>query len=134
MSFQTQEQTGGGRLQGGQELLPGGGATAACWGEDTPPPFRLQLLTSDPAFLSQSLSYRLKTSHSYFTQVQCQLAVTRLQRADFVVFTLEETVIVPVTFDPELWKDTLSKLERFYEEARPHLDKPADAAAARREL
>lgn len=91
-------------------------------------------VTSDPVFLSQPLSYRLKTSHSYFTQVQCQLAVTGLQRADFVVFTLEETVFVPVTFDPELWKDTLSKLERFYVEAYPHLEKQAHAATAMREL
>lgn len=42
-----------------------------------------------------------------------------LQHADFVIFTLEETVFVPVTFDPGLWKDTLSKLERLYVEARP---------------
>lgn len=91
-------------------------------------------VTSDPVFLSQSLSYSLKTSHRYFTQVQCQLAVTGLQRADFVVFTREETVIVPVTFDPERWKDTLSKLERFYVEAYPHLEKQAQAAAAMNEL
>lgn len=58
--------------------------------------------------------YRLKTSHSYYTQIQCQLAVMGLQRADLVVFTLKETAIVPVTFNPQFWDETLNKLERFY--------------------
>lgn len=80
----------------------------------------------DPAFClevqdeqepGQPPSYRLKTSHSYFTQIQCQLAVTGLTRAELVVFTLKETAIIPVTFDPELWEDTLSKLETFYRDA-----------------
>ncbi|KAF0031020.1 hypothetical protein F2P81_017751 [Scophthalmus maximus] len=61
--------------------------------------------------------YRLKTCHSNFTQIQCQLAVTGLRRADLVVFTTKETAIVPVTFDPELWEETVSRLEEFYREA-----------------
>ncbi|XP_026184222.1 uncharacterized protein LOC113143015 [Mastacembelus armatus] len=69
-----------------------------------------------------ALVYHLKTSHSYFTQIQCQLAVTGLQQADLVVFTLKETAIVPVTFDPDLWEETVSKLEVFYQDAvLPHL-------------
>ncbi|KAM8769330.1 uncharacterized protein AB9X84_001087 isoform 1-T2 [Acanthopagrus schlegelii] len=83
----------------------------------------------DPAFCLQIQEqdggppvYSLKTSHSYFTQIQVQLAVTGLQRADLVVFTLKETAIVPVTFDPDLWKETVSKLEMFYRDAiLPHL-------------
>nr|XP_033932852.1 uncharacterized protein LOC117440735 [Pseudochaenichthys georgianus] len=66
--------------------------------------------------------YVLKSSHRYFTQVQFQMAVTGLHQADFVVFTLKETAVVPVTFDPELWEETLSKLETFYRDAvLPHL-------------
>lgn len=61
--------------------------------------------------------YHLKRSHSYFTQIQCQLAVTGLRKADLVVFTLKETAIVPVTFDPDLWAETVSKLEVFYRDA-----------------
>lgn len=83
--------------------------------------------------MSQPLSYSLKRSHGYFTQIQCQLAVTGLQRADLVVFTEKETVVVSVTFDPELWEDTLSKLERFYVAAYPRLEQ-THAAAAIREL
>lgn len=74
-------------------------------------------LLIDLLALSQILAYRLKTSHSYYTQIQCQLAVTGLQCADLVVFTLKETAIVPVTFDPELWKETVSKLQMFYRNA-----------------
>ncbi|XP_035532312.1 uncharacterized protein LOC118338919 [Morone saxatilis] len=78
-------------------------------------------------------AYRLKTSHSYFTQIQCQLAVTGLQRADLAVFTLKETAIVPVTFDADLWEETVSKLEVFYRDAvLPHLREKTrqDTAAA----
>ncbi|XP_028857542.1 uncharacterized protein LOC114802626 [Denticeps clupeoides] len=66
--------------------------------------------------------YRLKTKHSYYTQVQCQMAVTGIRKADLVVFTQHETAIVPVTYDPEFWKQTLEKLEKFYMKAvMPHL-------------
>lgn len=61
--------------------------------------------------------YRLKTKHSYYTQVQCQMAVTGIQKADLVVYTLRETAVVPVTFDPDFWNDTVPKLEKFYKEA-----------------
>ncbi|XP_062241815.1 uncharacterized protein LOC133951710 isoform X2 [Platichthys flesus] len=66
--------------------------------------------------------YHLKTSHSYFTQIQCQLAVTGLRQADLVVFTTKEIAIVPVTYDPDLWGETVSRLEIFYRDAvLPHL-------------
>lgn len=58
--------------------------------------------------------YRLKTNHSYYTQVQCQMAVTGLCQCDLVVYTLRETAIVPVAFDPEFWDKTVVKLEKFY--------------------
>lgn len=84
--------------------------------------FCLELEGEDGRQPGGSAAYRLKTSHSYFTQIQVQLAVTGLKRADLVVFTLKETAIVPVTFDPELWEETVTKLELFYREAvLPHL-------------
>ncbi|KAM4566045.1 uncharacterized protein PAE49_009841 isoform 1-T3 [Odontesthes bonariensis] len=87
----------------------------------TDPAFCLQLQDEDGREPGQP-PYRLKTSHSYFTQIQCQLAVTGLRRADLVVFTLRETAVVPVTFDPELWEETASKLEVFYRDAvLPHI-------------
>ncbi|XP_072318241.1 uncharacterized protein [Eucyclogobius newberryi] len=61
--------------------------------------------------------FSLKRNHQYFTQVQCQLAVTGLKMADFAVFTRREMVVVQVDFDPDFWDKTVSKLERFYSKA-----------------
>ncbi|XP_018541074.1 uncharacterized protein LOC108902907 [Lates calcarifer] len=86
------------------------------------PNFCLELQDKDGREAGGTPVYRLKTSHSYFTQIQCQLAVTGLKQADLVVYTLKETTIVPVTFDPNLWEETVSKLEVFYRDAvLPHL-------------
>ncbi|XP_056421590.1 uncharacterized protein LOC130361924 [Hyla sarda] len=62
-------------------------------------------------------SYTLKRQHTYHTQVQCQMAVTGISDADFVVHTNKETAVVPVKFDVEFWKDVEPKLKRFYMEA-----------------
>lgn len=84
--------------------------------------FCLEILDQDGEASQQAPTYRLKTSHSYYTQIQCQLAVTGLQRADLVVYTLKELAVVPVTFDPDMWEETVSKLEFFYTKAvLPHL-------------
>ncbi|XP_076591291.1 uncharacterized protein LOC143323359 [Chaetodon auriga] len=86
------------------------------------PAFCLEIQDQDGRQPGGSPIYCLKTSHSYFTQIQCQLAVTGLRQADLVVFTLKETAIVPVTFDPDLWEETVSKLQVFYRDAvLPHL-------------
>ncbi|XP_069029208.1 uncharacterized protein [Embiotoca jacksoni] len=95
--------------------------------------FCLEIQDEDGREPGQTPIYRLKTSHSYFTQIQCQLAVTGLQRADLVVFTLKETAVVPVTFDSDLWEETVSKLEVFYKDAvLPHVRQKTqqDGAAA----
>ncbi|XP_054452370.1 uncharacterized protein LOC129089055 [Anoplopoma fimbria] len=97
------------------------------------PAFCLEIQDEDRREPGRSPVYRLKTSHSYYTQIQVQLAVTGLQRADLAVFTLKETAIVPVTFDPDLWEETVSKLELFYRDAvLPHLREKTrqDTAAA----
>ncbi|KAH1165431.1 uncharacterized protein LOC123377281 [Mauremys mutica] len=68
-------------------------------------------------------SYSLKRNHPYYTQVQCQLATTGFDRADFVVHTNKDTVITSVDFDAGFWERTEPKLEKFYMEAViPHLD------------
>lgn len=77
--------------------------------------------------------YRLKTNHCYYTQVQCQMAVVGLHQADFVVFTLHEIAIVPVTFNPEFWKTTVAKMEIFYRDAVvPYLWKKGNGAPFQR--
>ncbi|XP_070685635.1 uncharacterized protein [Pempheris klunzingeri] len=99
------------------------------------PAFCLDMEDGDGRQPGEAPVYHLKKSHSYFTQIQCQLAVTGLQQADLVVFTLKETAIVPVTFDADLWEETASKLEVFYRAAvlplvREKTQPDAAAAAA----
>lgn len=74
-------------------------------------------------------SYALKRDHAYFTQMQCQLAATGLQHADFVVHTNKETAMAPVEFDAKFWGETVPKLEKFYTEAViPHLEQQAGSS------
>lgn len=75
-------------------------------------------------------SYMLKKDHPYYTQVQCQMGVTGLKKADFVVHTTKETAIAPVDFDPQFWDATVPKLEKFYTDAViPNLGPKENAAA-----
>lgn len=76
------------------------------------PRFCLEIL--EPQGLDWSPVFGLKRSHPYFTQVQFQMAVTGLQKADFVVFTQRDLAVVQVDFDPRFWEETVSRLERFY--------------------
>ncbi|XP_067392765.1 uncharacterized protein [Emydura macquarii macquarii] len=80
-------------------------------------------------------SYSLKRDHPYYTQVQCQLATTGFDKADFVVHTNKDTVITSVDFDAGLWEKTEPKLEKFYMEAViPHLqEKGSNAVWAKEE-
>ncbi|KAM6443940.1 uncharacterized protein PHA67_022075 isoform 1-T1 [Liasis olivaceus] len=75
-------------------------------------------------------SYSLKKNHPYYTQVQCQMEVTGLKKADFVVHTNKETAVAPVDFDPVFWEKTERKLEKFYTDAVvPYLDEKSRSAA-----
>ncbi|CAM5164157.1 unnamed protein product [Natator depressus] len=80
-------------------------------------------------------SYSLKRNHPYYTQVQCQLATTGFDSADFVVHTNKDTVITSVDFDAVFWERTEPKLEKFYMEAViPHLEeKRSNSVWAREE-
>ncbi|GCB70800.1 hypothetical protein scyTo_0001378 [Scyliorhinus torazame] len=60
---------------------------------------------------------QLKKGHSYFTQIQCQLAVLDLPKADLVVYTNREVAIIPVESDAKFWEKAVDKLEDFYTRA-----------------
>lgn len=61
--------------------------------------------------------FQLKKNHTYFTQIQCQMAVADIHKADLVVYTNRDIAIVPVEFDPDFWQETVEKLEDFYTRA-----------------
>ncbi|XP_051874104.1 uncharacterized protein LOC127571607 [Pristis pectinata] len=60
---------------------------------------------------------KLKRNHPYFTQIQCQMAVIGISKADLVVYTDRDVAVVPVEFDGKFWKETVEKLEDFYTRA-----------------
>ncbi|KAM8822208.1 uncharacterized protein ACB058_021583 [Synchiropus picturatus] len=94
---------------------------------------RLEEACRDPGFClepTSDRSFRLKRSHGYFTQVQCQMAVTGLLAADFVVYTTRELAVVPVTFDPDFWAQTLPLLERFLPAGRGASPEPGGASGS----
>ena len=53
-------------------------------------------------------TYVLNTSHIYFSQVQCQMAVTDTSQADFVVWSPQEIIVISVQFNKSHW-DNLQK-------------------------
>ena len=57
---------------------------------------------------------RLKKSHSYYDQIQMQLALTTKSWCDFVFFTLKGMVIDRVHFDQEHWINLKEKILTFY--------------------
>ncbi|XP_028587561.2 uncharacterized protein LOC114598068 [Podarcis muralis] len=75
-------------------------------------------------------SYSLKKNHQYYTQLQVQMGVTGLPKAELVVHTNKETAIAPVDFDPVFWETTTSKLEKFYVEAVVPCQEEKKSAAA----
>ncbi|XP_072428276.1 uncharacterized protein [Chiloscyllium punctatum] len=67
---------------------------------------------------------QLKKNHPYYTQIQCQLAVAGVDKADLAIYTDRDVAIVPVKPDKQFWKSTENKLEDFYTRAvLPELQK-----------
>ena len=57
---------------------------------------------------------QLKQSHTYFFQVQGQMAITGHHTTYFVVWTLKgQPLLVKIAFTQHLWPDILSKLVIF---------------------
>ncbi|KAM5164160.1 uncharacterized protein ACMZJ9_006653 [Mantella aurantiaca] len=60
------------------------------------------------------VDYTLRSDHTYYTQIQCLLAITDEVYAELLVHTHKETTIVPVYFDADFWEETENKLETFF--------------------
>ena len=59
---------------------------------------------------------QLKKNHSYYAQVQGQMAVGQRPWCDFVVYTTKQISVQRIGFDESFWKDALlPKLSAFYD-------------------
>ena len=71
---------------------------------------------SELAFLVASdsgHSFKLKSPHPYYTQVQCHMAVMGAATSDFVVWSPQEMKFVSVDFDTSYWASVLSNVTLF---------------------
>lgn len=56
----------------------------------------------------------LKKETRWYYQIQGELAVTKLNNADLIVYTKKGIMAVNVKFDQEFWQSILTKLQEFY--------------------
>ena len=56
----------------------------------------------------------LKRSHQYFDQLILYMAVCKQQHADFVLWSQQETVVIPVRYDASHWEELFSNIIYFY--------------------
>ena len=74
--------------------------------------------TSNPDFccIKDKGTVQIKKSHAYYYQVQGQMGITGRKWCDFVVWTLKDMFIQRIEFDPLLWEEMKTKLEKFFVE------------------
>ena len=58
----------------------------------------------------------MKPSSTYYHQVQHTLGVLQLRECDFVIWTNVDILVVPVTFDENLWSTTVLPLTKVHKE------------------
>lgn len=57
----------------------------------------------------------LKKSHNYFYQIQGQMAVSGIQKCDFIVWTTQDFLVQQIAFDELFWQSKcLPALQTFY--------------------
>ena len=56
----------------------------------------------------------LPPTHTYYAQVQGEMAVLDVEWCDFVVFSNDAVVVDRIVADHDYWTDLLEKLEQFY--------------------
>ena len=86
-------------------------------------PYTGRDLMPQSAFLSASVGgiltaegmYKLKSSHSYYFQVQTQMLVSGLKKCDFVTYTSKGIYVIEVDFDEQFLQDVLTKVSLFYQ-------------------
>jgi len=62
----------------------------------------------------QSGSPKLKTTHTYYYQIQGQMAVTGRPWCDFIIYTNEDLHVERIYYDPDFWSTAEAKLLQLY--------------------
>ena len=67
-------------------------------------------------FLNGVKALQLKRSHTYYSQIQGQLAITERKWCDFIVYTNKGLSVERIDFDSKFWlEQLLPKLTCFYD-------------------
>ena len=65
--------------------------------------------------LDENSQPTLKHSHEYYYQVQGQMAVTKIHKCDFIVWTPKQCTVETITFDEKFWDESCKPLlKHFY--------------------
>ena len=104
-------------------------------------PYSMREQTPDEACKTSSFclekrgnSYRLKTRHDYFYQVQCQFYCTNTDWCDYILRTNKDILIRRIQRDKKWWEVQMAKLRKFYFNALlPELACPRYRSAGIRE-
>lgn len=71
------------------------------------------IVSRDKTFFLDS-HLRLKRNHTYYAQVQCQLACASAATCDFYVWSPQGAVCERIVFDPAYWQERVDKVQEFY--------------------
>lgn len=72
------------------------------------------ILSKNPSIISTEGQLKININHTYYDQVQMQLALTTQTWCDFVLYTAKGMVIDRVQFDEKHWDSLRTKVKRFY--------------------
>ena len=77
-------------------------------------PADIVYLSKNPCIVHDDGVFKLSSDHSYFAQIQMQLALSTQSWCDFVLYTNKGLVIDRVRYDPNYWEIIRGKLLEFY--------------------
>ena len=71
-------------------------------------------IAKDSCLVFSDGKVQLNKRHSYYDQIQMQLALTTQTRCDFVFYTSKRLVIDRIRFDKDYWEELVLKILNFY--------------------
>jgi len=65
--------------------------------------------------VNSSENIQLKENHSYYAQIQGQMAIGERPWCDFVIYTQQDISVQRIIFNQSYWENNLPKLVSFYD-------------------